>query len=58
MQYSSLIDGILLDRLDDEQAGLYLCFGRLPRNERWFTAVYPVMLILSDDDDDAERQSD
>lgn len=39
MQYSSLIDGILLDRLDDEQAGLYLCFGRLPRNERWFTAV-------------------
>lgn len=57
MKYSSLIDGILLDRINDDQTGLYFCFGRTAKNDRWLTALYPVMIIFTDDDNE-HRQSD
>lgn len=55
--FSSLADGIFLTRVTDDDLGLYFCFGRIAMNDRWLTAIYPIMLIPTDDNEQ-QQQSD
>lgn len=47
-ELSDDVDGLLIERIDHDQSGLYICIGKLPFKDRLISAVYPIMVFVSD----------
>ncbi|CAF5111878.1 unnamed protein product, partial [Rotaria magnacalcarata] len=45
---TTLIDGLLIDRISKSESGMYLCMGMIPLPEQLIASFYPIMVFVSD----------